>query len=85
MSLTDNKGLDGNHGGQNDKGGINDGPGWPCIHNDSMIWAPNSSNRNISDERMVWQRDSLQCNFVNLPFCGHDGAFILLKHAWRII
>jgi len=27
MSLTDNKGLDGNHGGQNDKGGINDGPG----------------------------------------------------------
>lgn len=59
MALTDNKALDENHGAQSDKSSINDGPGWPCIHNDSMIWAANSSNRNISDERMAWQRDSL--------------------------
>lgn len=38
MGLTDNEALDGNHGGQNDKSSINDGPGSPCIHNDCMIW-----------------------------------------------
>lgn len=27
MGLTDNKGLDGNHGRHNDKSSINDGPG----------------------------------------------------------
>lgn len=39
MGLTDNNGLDGNHGGHNDKSGINDGPGSACIHSDSMILA----------------------------------------------
>lgn len=66
MALTDNKASDENHGVHYDKSSINEGPGQPWIHNDSMILVPNSSHRNISDERMAWQSDSLRCNLVNL-------------------
>ena len=66
MGLTDNKALDGNHGRHNDKSSINDGPGYPCIHNDRRVRAPNSNNNNISDERLARKRESLQCNLVNL-------------------
>lgn len=55
----------------------------PWIHNDSMIWLLNSTDRDISDWRRGPGKDThYDVTLWTCPFCEHDRPFRALTNKW---